>query len=1210
MRDDFMSIERVCSVLAAVLLCAALATAAPAIYVGPNASAIERSAAMELQRCLYAVQGQVIAVETAAAVGDDATGLVVGTEGSLPDVGDAYPFGLDEPRDDGYVLHTVDGRLVVVAAATPCGAQNGVYGLLANLGFGFYLGSDTFPESVPTFAGEDVPEFHVSESPVFSVRGSLPWYNFFDSPTAWELEDHKAFVDSLVRMRCNFIGFHTYDFEPFAAYEWEGSLAGGEPLANTSQSTWGTHPLATEEFFAGTGRYFARDYFGAASSFVEDRTEAILAAKEVLRQALTYAKARGLRTCLGFELSGDPMNIDVQNRFEARLKALLADYPMLDYVWLWQPEGMGAHPAESPAPRSQWESQAQRWAKEFAYLAEPERRTEAVRLALFGKQAYQILHAVRPDVTLVMSGWGGDQWLKCTDLYRGLDVVLPGDVVFSALDNIAVTPSVSEAYGSFGAERVRWPIVWFEYDGDQWMPQPNLRATAGACRDALAKGCQGLLGIHWRTRAVAESAAYCAQFAWNPDLTAERFCGSYARHVFGQAAGEAMSTYIVRLQDLGYRWVGGSGQPECGRFTWSVGDKEKRAELTTIHRELQFEMDKKDFWPADLVAELPLPSIPLTARLVDEVASRSALVRAVLRPNPRTALEDLVREMDYVLMYDEAAEAFVSDGAFDARLWKDDVKGAAKVIENSALAGALHTYARRIKNKGELGVLATINAKAWADLKSRGGFDTAALERLAALPKSFENDHYVLALPDRVIAVGVPSEGLRCVVKARPLGGKAFVDRELECIGRTTFAMAFPEALIGTGNVEYGIEIGTGNRMTLTWPEHFPARMSTAGLPKAETVSDGAPATEKGIEAPTLTASIRPERYSVVLAWTAVPGVSYSVSRDGEYLGAVFDGWFEDVYPRSGAEVHYAVTARNVGSGKSVEANLTVSVPELPLPGPPEQVRIDTRANRIVLGWDSDDPAASQYYVLKYDQENRVIEETYIDADFGNYLQMSDQVNAGVPYSYTVAAVTPDGRIGTPSKPVGIISSTALLEPAVRLSFEDDSHLAGLAQLANNALALGGRGWAELPPQPEWDPDHALTLAIWVKLEDLEGMPVLICKGAWQQSGYFLQILNKQIRFFLAGVDTLDAGKVQAGEWQHIVATFGFNQMRVYVNGEEVGRKRVTGHPRPSATPLLVGRYGVGDDVYFVRGFLDDIRIYIVPLTPDEVRALYEETKH
>ena len=318
-------------------------------------------------------------------------GLVVGTRKSLPDVGESWPFGLDRPQFDGYLIHTIaegDRALIVIAAPRPKGVLNGAYGLLEQWGFGFYLGGDTIPETIPAIADAAKQDLDVARSPVFAVRGSLPWYNFFNSPTAWELADHKAFIDQLAKMRCNFLGFHAYDHEPFTAYEYEGQLVGGQPLPNTSRANWGTHSMKTDEFFAGTGQYFAREYFGAASSFIEDREEAVAAAKDVLRQALEYAKGRGLQTCLGFEIHGDPLNPDTQARFEARLKALLRDYPMLDCVWLWEPEGMGIGSQGEPRPQSLWQGYTQRWADDFADVPHSYRRSEAVRLTLFALHAH------------------------------------------------------------------------------------------------------------------------------------------------------------------------------------------------------------------------------------------------------------------------------------------------------------------------------------------------------------------------------------------------------------------------------------------------------------------------------------------------------------------------------------------------------------------------------------------------------------------------------------------------------------------------------------------------------------------------------------------------------------------------------------------------------------------------------------------------------
>lgn len=283
--------------------------------------------------------------------------------------------------------------------------------------------------------------------------------------------------------------------------------------------------------------------------------------------------------------------------------------------------------------------------------------------------------------------------------------------------------------------------------------------------------------------------------------------------------------------------------------------------------------------------------------------------------------------------------------------------------------------------------------------------------------------------------------------------------------------------------------------------------------------------------------------------------------------------------------------------------------PPLPLPAPPRNISVASRANRVILGWDSDSPVARQYYLLKCDASHRVIEETYIDADYGHYLQVADRVDPGQSYTYTVAGVAPDGAVGPPSNKIGIVAGAEPLEPLLRLSFRDETLLQRLADLGGKGIALGGRGWAEMPSQPEWDLTHALSLSVWVKLDDLNGIPVLVCKGAWQRAGYFLQIFNGQVRFYLAGVDTLDAGSAVAGKWQQIVATYGFGEMRVYLDGELAGRKKVSGRPRRSADPLLIGRYGAADDVYFVRGLMDDVRIYDVALTADEIRGLYDETR-
>ena len=1170
----------------------------PAIYLGRETSSLEQQAAVELQRFLYEASGTLLEIKNEAVLDEDAAGFVLGTPDTLPEVGPAWPFGLEPPVNDGYVLHAVrpDNGLVAIASPTPRGVLNGVFGLLEKLGFGFYPSGAAVPETPLHISRLDVPDLHESRSPMFEVRGPLPWFTSLCGASTWSPADYKAYIDCLVHMRCNFIGFHVSDVDPFAAYAYDGQTAAGQPLPNTSRPGRWARPVATSRFLAGVGEYYPGEVFGAPSSFIEDRAASIQQAKRDLHEALAYAKTRGLAVGLGFEIRGDAFDPVEQERFEVRLNTLLTEYPMLDYVWLWEPETFSAHPPSEPAWRSVWDSYVRRWADNFSDVGDPRRSAEAVRLTAYALQARRILEAVRPDVRLVVSGWASRPELAFTDFHAGMDRLLPSDVVFAALDNAPAAPVVNGKYGTLSPERRQWPILWLEIDGDLWMPQPNLHEVAAACRDARGKGCQGVFGIHWRTRDIDLSAGYWASFAWEPDLTVEEYCAQYARNIYGTERGPALTQILLDLEKLGYRWVGGEGQNESSGFAWTPGDEHKAGQLDRVAYQLRT-LFRGPGW-VETISHISLPPLVQPHGMPSLAAFRK-----------QEALADLSAYIDYVLAYDRAARDFAGNGPLDELLAAGKRDEAVALAQNSALLSAVRLYANRVRKKSELGVLASINARAWSDLRARLELsdDEAALFETA--PTGAKNQATLHVLPDRVIVVGdVRHDRLRAMLRARPLGTKTFERQALRLLGRGTFELTLPDEIEAGTAFEYGIEVENGSRNRLVWPPGFPKCTAVGTLFASETFQPPAAPAHSPVQ-PAARVTVVPERYAVELTWPAHPGIGYTVYRDDEFLGTVFDGWFEDTCPRSDATVRYTIAARHLGSGRSAAWVETVHIPELPLPRPPRGIAATTRANRIVLGWDSDCPAAAQYYILKYDDQRRIIEETHIMADFGHYLQISDQVESGKAYTYTIAAVAPDGRIGPSSRRIGIVASEEPLTPFVRLSVEDPSFLHGLAELAEQGIALGGKGWAELPVQDNWNPDHALTLSVWVMLDDLAGMPVLICKGAWEHSGYFLQIIGGQVRFYLAGVDTLDAGTVMPGVWRHIVATYGFDEMRIYLDGELAGRKRVTGRPVPSGSPVLVGRYTQIDEAYFVRGMMDEIRIYDVPLTPQEVEQLRQETQ-
>ncbi len=138
------------------------------------------------------------------------------------------------------------------------------YTLAEHFGAGFYLGCDALPREKRPFRIPVLDEVH---KPALEIRGVLPWYNFFDSPTTWNIEDYRMFIDQLAKSKNNFLGFHSYDGEPFCAYrDSSGKLVDGDPLVSTKGSNVGTRPMKIADFSFGTGKYFARDYFGADCS--------------------------------------------------------------------------------------------------------------------------------------------------------------------------------------------------------------------------------------------------------------------------------------------------------------------------------------------------------------------------------------------------------------------------------------------------------------------------------------------------------------------------------------------------------------------------------------------------------------------------------------------------------------------------------------------------------------------------------------------------------------------------------------------------------------------------------------------------------------------------------------------------------------------------------------------------------------------------------
>lgn len=718
------------------LLSLAHATEAAGPHYSPGAVAIVKPAqsdglvdlaATELQRYAYLRTGSLPKIGPEPVADRPAILLRTGPSDRLP------PGGPDPSQNHAIYIESESPLRIVVHGASAVSTLWAAYSLIESWGFGFYLGGDTVPPRDPKFKAR---AFEASYEPVLAIRGSLPWLNFLNSPTTWNPQDYKTFFERMARQKANLVMFHVYDHEPFCAYAIEEKKAKmGGPLMTTisPHRWWSPHAMSTKDFLFGTDLFFDRGEWGCEvgidDGWAHFPGRAVRAQQRMFAEALRFAKRRGLRVALGFEATGNSDDAAVRAEFERRLRHVLKTYP-IDYFCLWQSEGRGAggQPTGTSVTREVAEA--------FAYLGEKHDLSEAARITEFVNFTHRLLAETAPEVRLIVSGWGGDEWMRFTDLLPGLDKLVPDDVIFSALDNIdpRLSPHVSRLYAQVKPSRECWPIPWFESDGgytrqDQTGPQTNVTAFEPLLNDLVGKRCEGALGIHWRTRNVEDVVAYLLRFSWNRDLTPEQFFRAYARHHYGPEAEEEMTRVHLRLEEFGPQYVGAIGCTECFTgFTWFAGPY-GRDETIASHR-------------ANLADVLPDANrFPELERLATKLARKAQQAAERGDQTAATSFHDLSATITWLLNRTRTGSAIWNPAApLELRLAEAERRvRRGQVTEARRLAGAvladleqfgfkrgLQVLATTARTRGELGLLATANAR-------YGRFYAAFVQRLAAL---------------------------------------------------------------------------------------------------------------------------------------------------------------------------------------------------------------------------------------------------------------------------------------------------------------------------------------------------------------------------------------------------------------------------------------------------------------------------------------------
>jgi hypothetical protein len=569
------------------------------VLISSNPAKIERLAAKEIRRYLYLRTGQLITIAAENTVKPNCA-IVIGRKDSsliaeLAQTNGEIKSLADSLAGQQYLIKTLaqnGKRYVLIVGGDDMGTLYGAYRFIELFGVRFYLHGDTIPDGkVPLV----LPDVNETGNPLFELRGIHPFHDFPEGPDWWNENDYKAIISQLPKLRMNFFALHTYpekgpnaeptvwiglpeDIDP------DGKVKFSYPSSyqNTLRGNWGYAPKKTSEFNFGSSMLFERDDYGPEVMFglmpepktIEQNNEMFNRTGRMLKEVFDYAHKLSVKICIGTEMplvipqavknrlteqGKDPNNPEtVKEIYRGLFERIKRTYP-LDYYWLWTPEGWT------------WE----------AVKDEQVAATERDMLL-----AVEAAKEVNSPFTLATCGWV----LGPPKDRAQFDRILPKEIPFSCINRqVGFTP-VESNFAKI-QNRPKWAIPWFEDDGAIISPQLWAGRMRRDAFDALNYGCTGLMGIHWRTRAMAPNASVLAKAAWEQgdwskdakdqpatklrNLPAADFYLDWAKTEFGPDAAQQIAEIFTRQDCKGQtiprssEWVDGPGAIRVNKSDWS-----------------------------------------------------------------------------------------------------------------------------------------------------------------------------------------------------------------------------------------------------------------------------------------------------------------------------------------------------------------------------------------------------------------------------------------------------------------------------------------------------------------------------------------------------------------------------------------------------------------------------------------------------------------
>jgi hypothetical protein len=774
-------------------------------------------------------------------------------EGQIPSSGltfflmvDRSKFKHPEAYEISYQAAAGKPAQVRLTSATPQAVLYSVFDFLERQGAFFGLDGEVYPLEVAKTLALPPASQPWAGQPRFKVRGLNPWPNFLNSIAVFNREDFRTYLEAMMRMRFNTLGMHVFtqglplddSYLPF-----EYCNVGHQVSQDTTTTNrWNYLPQRTSTFGMGAPDLYDGEVFGSeATTQARSCWEAAELAQQLWRESFKYAQQLGVRVGLGFEpyqipdeifsaappearyvakdpkIPGpriDPDSVTARDILETRLGRLLEAYPTVDYVWLWEGEDLN------------WASQKDN----VPFSTTP------------FKQAHGFLRRHAPEKRIVLSGWGG-----VARHFAYFHKELPGDIIFSSLnDNLGWDP-VSEVYGKL-EDRERWAIPWLEDDPAMWLPQFHVYRNHEYMDQAEQFGCAGVLGLHWRHRIMDADAALNARYSWDKTLQPDGFFKAFAA-VQARAPRAASLAKVLDDTDRDRLIL-------CS-FTGKIKDGH--------HQINEYSGDYSEAFQFWLGYAPPAEVMKSQAKVA---ANLRQLTAAASSPAERERLNYLARFVEFLAPYSESwvlssrlhnllqqALELKKEGKADEARQKVLAEGVPLWLKLAPLVrDALLDFQEIVSNRNDIGALASLHNKyerlALFRLRMSmkeflGELPPETEELLGEVRKPEANAAQRLFIPTRptllragervrVFAVA-PGHGekVRVTLNLRTGGSEKWSQRPMKLVDRRTFTGELACDTSATSLMDYYAEaqfMAGGVKSAVTAPLEAPARFYTVTL--------------------------------------------------------------------------------------------------------------------------------------------------------------------------------------------------------------------------------------------------------------------------------------------------------------------------------------------------------------------------------------------